>query len=54
MERLNRGKEKMTAVVNCVKKEANIYSLLLHSQQAEVAFNCSKVQFSVVTSRKRF
>lgn len=44
----------MTTVVNYVKKEANIYSLFLHSQQAEVAFKCSKVQFSVVTSRKRF
>lgn len=43
----------MTTAVNYVKKEANIYSPL-HSQQAEVAFNCNKVQFSVVTSRKHF
>lgn len=41
MERLNREKEKLT-IVDYVKKEANIYSLL-HSQQAEAAFNCSKV-----------
>lgn len=53
MERLNRGKEKMITVVSYMKKETNIY-FLLHSQQAEVAFNCSKVHFSVVTSRKRF
>lgn len=54
MEKLNRGKEKITTVVNYVKKETNIYCLLLYPKQAEVALNCSKVQHSVVTSRKHF
>lgn len=54
MVKLNRGKEKITTVVNAVKKEANNYCLLLYPEQAEVALNCSKVQLSVVTSRKHF
>lgn len=54
MEKFNRGKEKITTVVNYVKKEANIYCLLLCPEQAEVALNCSKIQLSAVTSRKHF
>lgn len=52
--KLNRGKKKITAVVYYMKEEANIYCLLLFPEQAEVALSSSKVQLSVVTSRKHF
>lgn len=45
MVKLNRGKEKITTVVNYVKKEANIYCLLLYPEQAEVALTAVKFNF---------
>lgn len=54
LKSLIEGRKKVTTAVNYVKKEGNTYCLLVFPEQAEVALNSSKIQLSVVTSRKHF
>lgn len=53
MVKLNRGKEKITTVVNYVKKEANIYCLL-YPEQAEVALTAVKFNFQWLLAGNTF
>lgn len=54
MVKLNRGKEKITTVANYVKKEANIYCLLLYPEQAEVALTAAKFNFQWLPAGNTF